>query len=268
MVSRVWLIGLLAATLLVSGCRALSRAPAENTDASPVRSENTTQPDPSTLTSGKFTTRYGTLHIGRELIIHNDGQITEKRTVVATDEFARSYRGEVTGPQGWEFSHRDEGHRVVMVMTKAYQSAKEFNAGMGDPREGVVAQIRSPLFQKLSFRATVAGYDKESMRGAFGGHPQATSDDWVSFLGKAIIFEYRVTMPTKVTKSSDGEVVGPGTTFQWRRSIGQLEKPVVLSVESKRWGWLAWVVGGALVLVIGGISLIRLSQNKWDPEER
>jgi hypothetical protein len=261
-----WLITSLL--LLLPGCRFLSRTPV--TDGSEVSQSRGSQgqvSDPAVLTSGRFSTRYGTLKVARELIIHVDGVVTDRRVVTATDEFAKNYRQELARPQGWAMNMKDEGHRVVLTLEREYKDLQEYNADRQNQRDGSLLEVNSWLFRKLSFQTTVGGFDRDAMRGAFGGHPQATADDWADFLSRAITYSYRVTFPSKVTKTTEGTILPPGTTIEWESPIGRMQRPVTLLVESKRYRWGAWVAGTLMILVVGGLAAVRFTRKYWDPDE-
>lgn len=259
-----WWVCLLALCLLVvAGCGSGPKT------AAPVAAEAGAGKDPAMLTSGKFSMRYGTLHIGREIVVYADGRILDRRETVATDEFAKTYRQmRDVSPQGWKVTRKDEDGKVVITLEREYPSIKEFNADKQDQREGTVEEVSSLLFHKVSFQATVQGYGKDAVARAFGGHPQATAEDWVSFLERAVTYGVKVTLPERITRASEGALVDPGTTLEWKRAMGDIgANSVRLVVESKKWGWGAWAAGGGLLLLAGGPLLIRATRKYWDPED-
>lgn len=261
MLSRWWTIWFLAALLLVPGCA--SREPSDF-DPAPTRSAAF---DPAVLTSGRFSTRHGTLHYGRELVLHADGHVTERLLVVATDQFAEEYRQPLSETDGWRVNREDNGERVTVTLSREYPDVDAFNAERSDEQEGVFVLMGGPLFHKQSFRATVGGIGRESLLSVYGEHPEATVEDWLDYLSRAVTFSYRITMPQQVTKSVNVEVVDAGRTVHWERPIGEMEEPQTLAAEAKRWDWAAWVLGGAILFVVVGAGGLHFTQRFWDRAE-
>lgn len=247
MIRRRWMGLLLGSLVILTGCTATKGITAATVPAS--RSDGM-------LTSGRYSTKQGTMRYLREFTFQVDGRITEVQTVQSTDRFADMWRERfptLTESMGeYTFSKEEKDGQFVIHAKKVHASVAAFNqTGIAE-----VQLMRSPLFRTIAFKAQTGAYDGESMVKRFGPNDEATAEDWVSFLRDAVTVGYVVTDEAT------------GKSYLWDHSAGEIGSGLPVEIQGKQWQRLAYYGGGGVgVFLLFVVYMGIFGRRHWDTRE-
>lgn len=209
-----------------------------------------------TLTSGRYTSRQGTLHYHYRFRLNRDGTVTETQSVEGTDRFAEFWRERYARLENanseYKFSKNEENGRLVVSAEKQYPTVTALNEGSNLK----VRLMESPLFRSVSLKGETDSFDMDAMVTAYGSDDSATHEDWTEFLREAVTVSYLV----------DDEVTGQ--TYAWNRTAGQVGGGVPVLIEAKQWRpWAYWAGGATAAFLLFVIYMGIFGRRHWEPQE-
>ncbi len=244
---RRWMGLVLGSLVLLTGCSATKGTTAASLPASH---------SDGVLTSGRYTTKQGTMQYLREFTLQVDGKITEVQTIQSTDRFADMWRERftaLTGSMGeYALSKEEKDGQFVIHAKKVHPSLDAFNqTGIAE-----VQLMNNPLFRSIAFKSQTGSYDGESMVQRFGPSDEATAEDWVGFLRDAVTVGY--TVIDEVT----------GKSYHWDRTAGEIGAGLPVEIQGKQWQRLAYYGGGSVgVFLLFVIYMGVFGRRHWDTRE-
>ncbi|BDG60676.1 hypothetical protein [Caldinitratiruptor microaerophilus] len=205
------------------------------------------------------------LRVVRRVVITGRGEVEETRELVASGTLARLWRDGADAVSaverfGWKLDRREEGDTVALILRRRYRSVAEFNRGS----DGTIRVTRHPLYDLVEYREEIGGLDLDDLMERLPRPLESEARPWVMRVAGSVRLEREITVPGRVIRSTLGEV--SGTTVRWAAAAAELGSgPEALVVEARSLRALpAAIAGAAVVLIVGGTLVVRLTRRWWD----
>jgi len=208
------------------------------------------------LTSGRFTSKQGTMQFVREFRLHTDGRVTDTLTVEGTHKFGDYWRQRydmlATSGVSYALSKEEGGERFAVKAQRVFVNVDQLNQSSG----AYLKNVNGMLFRSVSLRTDTGPYDSETMVNTYGMHEQATAEDWIGFLREAVTVDFVVNDEAT------------GKTLRWHRTAGQIGSGLQVELATKQWYATAYIGGTLIACFLGFVVYMgTLGRRHWEVKE-